>query len=136
MQRNAPLTPRSSDSGEPGLPILARGLAKHYGALTAVAGIDFQVEPGECVGFLGPNGAGKTTTVRMLSCFTPIGAGSVHIFGLEVARRPRAVKALLGICPQEDTGPERAPEPVGVRALLRPAAGDRGPARRRAARAG
>jgi lipooligosaccharide transport system ATP-binding protein len=84
------------------LPIVARGLAKRYGALTAVAGIDFQVEPGECVGFLGPNGAGKTTTVRMLSCFTPIGAGSVHVFGLDVARRPRAVKALLGICPQED----------------------------------
>ena len=98
--------PRSShprESPAPGmLPIVARGLAKRYGAVTAVAGIDFQVEPGECVGFLGPNGAGKTTTVRMLSCFTPIGAGSVHVFGLDVVRRPRAVKALLGICPQED----------------------------------
>jgi lipooligosaccharide transport system ATP-binding protein len=84
------------------LPIVARGLAKRFGAVTAVAGIDFQVDPRECVGFLGPNGAGKTTTVRMVTCFTPIGAGSVHVFGLDVARRPRAVKALLGICPQED----------------------------------
>lgn len=82
--------------------IEARGLTKRYGDFTAVSGIDFDVRPGECVGFLGPNGAGKTTSVRMVSCFTPITAGSVRVFGLDVASEPREVKARLGICPQED----------------------------------
>ncbi len=84
------------------LPVEAHRLTKRYGNLTAVAGIDFEVRAGECVGFLGPNGAGKTTTVRMLTCFTPITEGSVRVFGLDCAERPRNVKRLLGICPQED----------------------------------
>ena len=80
----------------------ARGLTKRYGALVAVDGIDFDVEPGACVGFLGPNGAGKTTTVRMISCFTPITAGRVLVFGRDVTVEPRLVKRHLGICSQED----------------------------------
>ncbi len=86
-----------------GIPVIeARGLTKRYGELTAVDGIDFAVAAGECVGFLGPNGAGKTTTVRMVTCFTPITAGTVRVFGLDVMTHPREVKAHLGICPQED----------------------------------
>jgi len=88
------------DAGE--VAIEARGLAKRYGDLVAVAGIDFVVRRGECVGFLGPNGAGKTTTVRMVSAFTPIDGGTVEVLGLSVAARPRDVKRLLGVCPQED----------------------------------
>jgi lipooligosaccharide transport system ATP-binding protein len=84
------------------LPIEATGLIKRYDAFTAVDGIDFTVHEGECVGFLGPNGAGKTTTVRMVTCFTPITAGRARVFGLDVSHRPREVKRLLGICPQED----------------------------------
>ena len=84
------------------LPIEVRSLVKRYGELTAVDGIDFTVNTGECVGLLGPNGAGKTTTVKMLTCFTPMTSGSVRVFGLDVARSPREVKAVLGICPQED----------------------------------
>jgi len=80
----------------------ARGLGKRYGAFTAVDRIDFRVESGECVGFLGPNGAGKTTTVRMLTCFTPITEGSITVFGMDVTHRPRDVKGIMGICPQED----------------------------------
>ncbi len=83
-------------------PVEARGLTKRYGELVAVAGIDFRVEAGECVGFLGPNGAGKTTTVRMVTCFTPLSAGEARVFGLDVVRHPRAIKARVGICPQED----------------------------------
>ena len=70
--------------------IEARGLTKRYGALTAVDGVDFDVRPAECVGFLGPNGAGKTTTVRMVTCFTPMTAGTVRVFGLDVTAEPRA----------------------------------------------
>ena len=89
--------------GEPVAGVVeARALTKRYGDLPAVDGIDFGIRAGECVGFLGPNGAGKTTTVRMVSCFTPISAGTVEVFGLDVTARPRAVKRQLGICPQED----------------------------------
>ena len=42
--------------------IIARGLVKRFGPVTAVEHADFQVQPGEVVGFLGHNGAGKTTT--------------------------------------------------------------------------
>ncbi len=82
--------------------VLSRRLTKRYGDLTAVDGVEFAIQPGECVGFLGPNGAGKTTTVRMVSCFTPITSGTVEVFGLDVSAHPREVKAGLGICPQED----------------------------------
>jgi lipooligosaccharide transport system ATP-binding protein len=86
-----------------GIPVIeACGLSKRYGELTAVNAIDFAVAAGECVGFLGPNGAGKTTTVKMVSCFSPVTAGTVRVFGHDVMTHPREVKANLGICPQED----------------------------------
>ena len=82
--------------------IVTRDLKKTYGTLDAVRGVSFEVAPGEVVGFLGPNGAGKTTTVRMISCFLPPSSGSAHVFGIDVRDRPRDVKRMLGICPQED----------------------------------
>ena len=82
--------------------IVARDLVKKYGETEAVRGVSFEVRAGESVGFLGPNGAGKTTTVRMISCFLPPTAGSAEVFGIDVRSRPREVKAMLGICPQED----------------------------------
>ena len=82
--------------------IVARDLCKKYGETEAVRGVSFEVRAGESVGFLGPNGAGKTTTVRMISCFLPPTAGSAEVFGIDVRSRPREVKAMLGICPQED----------------------------------
>jgi len=85
-----------------GAAILARDLAKSYASLDAVRGISFEVKPGEVVGFLGPNGAGKTTTVRMVSCFLPPTSGTALIYGIDVRERPREVKRMLGICPQED----------------------------------
>ena len=87
---------------ESSFPIEAAGLTKRYDSFTAVDSIDFTVHEGECVGILGPNGAGKTTTVRMVTCFTPVTAGRARVFGLDVSTRPRDVKRLLGICPQED----------------------------------
>ncbi|MBD3160641.1 MAG: ATP-binding cassette domain-containing protein [Candidatus Eisenbacteria bacterium] len=82
--------------------VSARAVTKRYGSFAAVDGVDFEVRKGECVGFLGPNGAGKTTIVRMVSCFSPITEGRIRVFGLDVSRSPREVKAQLGICPQED----------------------------------
>jgi lipooligosaccharide transport system ATP-binding protein len=82
--------------------IVARGLAKRYAATEAVRDVSFEVRAGEVVGFLGPNGAGKTTTVRMVSCFLPPSAGTALVHGIDVRERPRDVKRILGICPQED----------------------------------
>lgn len=84
------------------VPVVARALTKRFGSVTAVDGIDFDVRPGECVGFLGPNGAGKTTTVRMVSCQSPTTSGTIEVFGLDVVTKPREVKALLGVCPQDN----------------------------------
>src|SRR3989454_523843 len=82
--------------------IIARELTKRYGELEAVPGVSFEVGGGEIVGFLGPNGAGKTTTVRMLTCFLPPTSGTAWIHDLDVRERPRDVKRILGVCPQED----------------------------------
>ncbi len=82
--------------------IAARDLCKAYSGVDAVRGVSFDVAPGEVVGFLGPNGAGKTTTVRMISCFLPPTSGSATVYGVDVRSRPRDVKRMLGICPQED----------------------------------
>ncbi|HSN16697.1 MAG TPA: ABC transporter ATP-binding protein [Gammaproteobacteria bacterium] len=55
-----------------------RGLIKRYPGVTAVDGIQFAVEAGECFGLLGPNGAGKTTTVEMMEGITEPSAGEVR----------------------------------------------------------
>ena len=77
-------------------------LVKRYGTFTAVQGISFAVEPGECFGILGPNGAGKSSTFRILTAFSPATSGSVTVDGIDVARRPREVKARLGVVPQDE----------------------------------
>ena len=82
--------------------VSAQKLTKEYGIIKAVDGIDFAIAPGECFGFLGPNGAGKTTVMRIISCFLPPTAGMVTVFGMDVTREPSAVKARLGVMPQDD----------------------------------
>jgi ABC-2 type transport system ATP-binding protein len=56
----------------------------------AVAGIEFDVHPGEIVGFLGPNGAGKTTTLKMLSGLLYPTAGEAEVLGHVPWRRENA----------------------------------------------
>ena len=82
--------------------ISAANLVKRYGEVTAVAGIDFEVRPGECFGLLGPNGAGKTSTIRMITCVSPVTAGELRVAGHDVRADARQVRALLGIVPQDD----------------------------------
>jgi lipooligosaccharide transport system ATP-binding protein len=84
------------------LAIQTEGLAKQYGELQAVRGVDISVHVGECVGVLGPNGAGKTTTVKMVACILPISSGTARVFGLDVRTHPREVKAQIGVCHQEN----------------------------------
>ena len=106
----SPTTPSPQILGAPSSPqagtkppvVEGRGLRKTFGESVAVDGIDFVVREGECCGFLGPNGAGKTTTVRMISCVSPVSEGEIRVFGMSVAKEPRKIKALVGVCPQED----------------------------------
>jgi ABC-2 type transport system ATP-binding protein len=57
------------------------GLVKRYSDVTAVDGLDLEVNVGECFGLLGPNGAGKTTTIEILEGLTPQDSGSVELLG-------------------------------------------------------
>jgi len=81
--------------------IQAHRLVKKYGSLTAVDGISFRVDRGECVGFLGPNGAGKTTMLRMLYGLAHLTAGDLSIFGSSVSGQMREIKRKIGVVPQE-----------------------------------
>ena len=80
----------------------ARGLTKTFGAFTAVDGIDVEVHRGEAFGFLGPNGAGKSSTMKMVGCTSPATAGELLILGLDPATDGPAIRARLGVCPQQD----------------------------------
>ncbi|MTV49375.1 ATP-binding cassette domain-containing protein [Heliobacillus mobilis] len=82
--------------------IEAKNLIKRYNDFTAVNGVDFCIDEGECFGFLGPNGAGKSTTMRMIYGLSRVDAGELTILGEKISLTPPAVKAQLGIVPQED----------------------------------
>lgn len=77
------------------------GLAKSFGEIEAVKGIDFQVEPGEIYGLLGPNGAGKTTTISMVSGLLRPDQGQVHVQGRSFWENPPAAQRAMGVVPQE-----------------------------------
>ena len=83
--------------------VRARGLTKRFGQFTAVAGIDFSLTRGEAFGFLGPNGAGKSSTMRMIGCVSPPTSGELAILGLDPVTDGPAIRARLGVVPQEDT---------------------------------
>ena len=81
--------------------VRARGVSKRFGERTAVAGIDFEVEPGICFGFLGPNGAGKTTTMKMVYGLATVDSGELTVLGMDARRERRQIKSRLGVVPQE-----------------------------------
>src|SRR5689334_9776090 len=83
--------------------IRARGLVKRFGGFTAVDRIDFELYRGEAFGFLGPNGAGKSSTMRMIGCVSPPSDGELSILGLDPVADGPAIRARLGVVPQEDT---------------------------------
>ena len=83
--------------------VAARGLRKAFGSFEAVRGIDVEVRRGEAFGFLGPNGAGKSSTMRMVAAVSPPTGGELRVLGLDPAEHGSAIRARLGVCPQEDT---------------------------------
>lgn len=85
-------------------PVIAvRNLKKTFGALQAVNDISFDVEPGICFGILGPNGAGKTSTIRMTYGLSPLTSGDIFVFGLNIKKQSRVIKARIGVCQQDNT---------------------------------
>jgi ABC-2 type transport system ATP-binding protein len=83
--------------------VVVRGLAKHYGDLVAVAGVDFDVTSGEVFGFLGPNGAGKSTTIKMLCTLAEPTAGTATVAGFDVVRERDQVRRHIGLVFQDPT---------------------------------
>ena len=81
--------------------VVAHGLVRRFGDLTAVDGIDLDVGEGEIFGFLGPNGAGKSTTVRMLVTLLKPSAGSASVAGFDVASQPNEVRRRIGVALQD-----------------------------------
>src|SRR3954468_20021582 len=81
--------------------IETRALARSFGDLVAVAGVDIEVAAGEIYAFLGPNGAGKTTTVRMLTTLLRPTGGSASVAGHDVVHEAADVRRAIGVALQE-----------------------------------
>ena len=83
--------------------IAVNHLAKTFGDVEAVKGVDFQVAPGEVFGFLGPNGAGKTTTINMLCTLVTPTSGSAAVAGYDVVIERDDVRRHIGLVFQDPT---------------------------------
>jgi ABC-2 type transport system ATP-binding protein len=81
--------------------LLTQGLAKSYGSVQALRGVNLEVRRGEIFGFLGPNGAGKTTTIRCLLDLIRPNGGTLRVLDLDPQRDPVAVRARTGYLPGE-----------------------------------
>ena len=82
-------------------PIEAIGLARRFGDVEAVAGVDLTVAEGEVLGFLGPNGAGKSTCVRMLTTLLKPSGGTARVAGFDVVSQADAVRRSIGVALQD-----------------------------------
>jgi putative spermidine/putrescine transport system ATP-binding protein len=94
--RTAPDNFRGIDAAVPDIRL--SGLTKHYGEVTAVAGIDLEIAPGEFFTMLGPSGSGKTTTLRMIAGFEDPTGGTIELAGEDVSGVPpydRAVNTVF-----------------------------------------
>ena len=76
-------------------------LARRFGAVHALAGVDLSVAQGEFFGLLGPNGAGKTTLISILAGLTRADSGAARVLGHDVVAEYRRTRRLLGVVPQE-----------------------------------
>src|SRR2546423_3777802 len=80
--------------------ISVEGLAKRFGEVVALDGVDFEVAGGSVFGLLGPNGAGKTTAVRVLATILAPDEGRAEVLGYDVVKRPADVRLRIGLAGQ------------------------------------
>jgi ABC-2 type transport system ATP-binding protein len=84
------------------LPMIeAHNLRRNFGDVEAVAGVSFEVHPGEIFGLLGPNGAGKTTAIRLLTDQIDPNGGQATVAGCDVVKDRQKLKGLIGVIFQE-----------------------------------
>ena len=76
------------------------GLARAFGEVRALDGVDLRVPPGSVTALLGPNGAGKTTVLRILATLLRPDAGRAVVAGVDVVRQPREVRRRIGLAGQ------------------------------------
>lgn len=81
--------------------LTVEALAKAYGSVQALDGVDLEVKPGEVVGLLGPNGAGKTTLVSIICGLRRADRGSVWVHGVDARAHPQQARQFIGLAPQE-----------------------------------
>lgn len=87
-------------SRSPESSIIARGLVKRYGDVTALDGLDLEVKSGTVLGLLGPNGAGKTTAVSILTTLVKPTEGNATVAGIDVVADPKGVRSRIGLSGQ------------------------------------
>ncbi|WP_106397431.1 ATP-binding cassette domain-containing protein [Actinocorallia populi] len=80
--------------------IVAEGLTKRFGAVTALDGVSFTVEEGTVMGLLGPNGAGKTTSVQVLTTLQRADSGRATVAGFDVVADADRVRERIGLSGQ------------------------------------
>jgi lipooligosaccharide transport system ATP-binding protein len=86
----------------PNLTIRLRDIAKSFGPIKAVDGLDLDVAEGTCVGLLGPNGAGKSTTMKVLTAQAIADRGEIDVLGYKLPEQSKSARAEMGVVPQLD----------------------------------
>jgi ABC-2 type transport system ATP-binding protein len=94
-------TPTQASVATPAISVT--DLAKTFGEVRAVRGINFEVAVGEVFGFLGPNGAGKSTTINMLCTLSKPSSGSAMVAGYDVVTERDDVRRHIGLVFQDPT---------------------------------
>lgn len=92
---------RDPRSGTHAAVVETAALAKTFGAVEAVRGVDLSVPAHSILGFLGPNGAGTTTTIKMLVGLLRPTAGTATVLGLDAATQSLALRRRIGFLPQQ-----------------------------------
>ena len=85
----------------PSAAVALSGIARRFGSVQALDGVDLVVAPGEFFGLLGPNGAGKTTLISILAGLTRADRGTARVMGHDVVADYRKARRALGVVPQE-----------------------------------
>jgi branched-chain amino acid transport system permease protein len=86
--------PIPADAG----PVLAvSGLAKHFGGVVALAGVDLAVARGEILGLIGPNGSGKTTLINLIAGIHRVDGGTIRLNGVAIGTLPSYAIARRGV---------------------------------------